>query len=133
MIDNKKVTQLYNDAQDSKLNVTDKLSKNMRGNEILVLSCYKQPKQGMIIDDPTQEDLDSEGFILVGGNSVNIQVYSIRTGLLVTEMEGHTDSITAMVIDGNILITGSDDHSIRLWNLGNFTPSGIVGTHEHAV
>lgn len=48
-------------------------------------------------------------------------------------MEGHTDSVTCMELDANILITGSDDHTIRLWNLGNFTPSGIVGTHQHAV
>jgi len=60
-------------------------------------------------------------------------VYSIRTGLLVIEMEGHTDSITAMVLEANILISGSDDKSIRLWNLVSFSPSGIVGFHENAV
>lgn len=39
------------------MKVIDKLSKNLRGHEILVLSCYER---------------DSEGYILVGGNSVNI-------------------------------------------------------------
>jgi WD40 repeat protein len=48
-------------------------------------------------------------------------------------MEGHTDSITAMVLDEFILITGSDDHTIRLWNMRNFTPSGVVGTHGDAI
>jgi len=38
-----------------------------------------------------------------------------------------------MVIDEKILITGSDDHSIRLWNLSNFSPAGTVGTHQSAV
>jgi WD40 repeat protein len=76
---------------------------------------------------------DSEAFILVGGNNRNIQIYSIRTGLLVTQMEGHTDSITSMVLDEFILITGSDDHTIRLWNMRNFTPSGVVGTHAEAI
>jgi WD40 repeat protein len=48
-------------------------------------------------------------------------------------MEGHTDSITSMVLDGNILISGSDDKTIRIWNLFNFTPSGIVGYHDEAI
>lgn len=48
-------------------------------------------------------------------------------------MEGHSDSITCMVLDANILITGSDDCTIRLWNLGNFTPSGLVGRHQTPV
>ena len=38
-----------------------------------------------------------------------------------------------MVLDEFILITGSDDHTIRLWNMRNFTPSGIVGTHAEAI
>lgn len=70
---------------------------------------------------------------MVGGNNRNIQIYSIRTGLLETQMEGHTDSITAMVLDEFILITGSDDNTIRLWNMRNFTPSGVVGTHADAI
>jgi WD40 repeat protein len=73
-----------------------------------------------VINKEGEEDNQGEGYILVGGNSINIQVYSIRTGLLVAEMQGHTDSVTCMALDANILITGSDDYSIRLWNLGNF-------------
>lgn len=42
-------------------------------------------------------------------------------------MEGHEDSINCMEIDGNILFTGSDDGTIRLWTLGNFEPSGRIG------
>lgn len=98
--------------------VLGKLASNLNGNEILVLACYER---------------DTECYIIVGGNSVNIQVYSIRTCLLVTEMEGHTDSVTCMVLDENILITGSDDHTIRLWNLRNFSPTGNIAAHEHAV
>ena len=42
-------------------------------------------------------------------------------------MEGHEDSINCMEIDENILYTGSDDGTIRLWNLRNFEPSGHIG------
>lgn len=48
-------------------------------------------------------------------------------------MEGHTDSVNCMAIDGEMLITGSDDRTIRLWNLNTFTPASILGTHERAV
>jgi len=45
-------------------------------------------------------------------------------------MDGHEDSVTCMVIDQNILITGSDDMTIRLWNLESFSYSGLVGTKD---
>ena len=78
----------------------------------------------------TEDKLNTEGFILVGGNNKRINVYCIRTGLLQAEMEGHDDSITCMAIDGQILITGSDDKTIRLWNLQSFKPLHILGEHD---
>ena len=104
VIDNTKVPKNYEQKFD--------------GDDVLVLNFYER---------------EEEGYILVGGNNRNIQVYSIRTGKLVTEMEGHTDSTTCMVIDGNNLITGSDDNSIRIWNLIGFTPEGVLGTHKEAI
>ena len=38
-----------------------------------------------------------------------------------------------MVIDGNILISGSDDCTIRQWDLASFAPAGVVGSHEEGV
>ena len=87
------------------------------GDEVLVLNIY------------IQND-GQEGYILVGGNNVKIQVYSIRTGLLHCEMEGHTDSITCMVLEGYMLFTGSDDGTIRSWNMVNFQHSGVIGEHK---
>ena len=121
VIDNKKITQAYND----KLNLPDNLKmadkyEKIRGNEILVICCYE-------IDH--EESEKSECFIIVGGNSVKIQVYSIKTGQIVKEMEGHTDSVTCMVRDEFLLITGSDDGTIRQWDLTSFTHKGIVGDH----
>lgn len=45
-------------------------------------------------------------------------------------MEGHEDSVTCMVIDGNFLITGSDDCTIRLFDLNHFTPTQVLGNHK---
>lgn len=41
--------------------------------------------------------------------------------------------MTCMAIDGFMLMTGSDDHSIRLWNLLTFQPASILGHHEREV
>ena len=42
-------------------------------------------------------------------------------------MRGHNDSVTCMALDGNLLFTGSDDCSIRQWELTLNSPSGVVG------
>jgi hypothetical protein len=70
VIDNKKYTQQYNDDLDlpETLKMEDKYQK-IRGNEILVIACHEAEREGQ-----------KEGYIIVGGNSVKIQVYSIKTG-----------------------------------------------------
>lgn len=112
LIDNTKLSKTQLAEQTSLTNIKH------QSNEILVLNCCAT---------------ETQSYIVVGGNNPTMQVYSLKTGILIKEMEGHTDSVTCMVVDGLILITGSDDGSIRLWNLENFTPSGVVGYHEAAV
>ena len=46
-------------------------------------------------------------------------------------LAGHTDSVTCMTISGNLLFTGSDDCTIRLWNLqSKYTPAEPLGRHD---
>ena len=80
--------------------------------------------------DIEEEGGNNEGYILAGGNNKKINAYSIRTGLLRAEMAGHEDSVTCIAVNGNIMITGSDDMSIRLWNLLSFSYAGDLGHHE---
>jgi WD40 repeat protein len=87
--------------------------------EILVLNFCEIEVDGQI-----------EGYILAGGNNRKIVAFSIRTGLKFNALEGHEDSVTCMAIDGQLLITGADDCSIRLWNLKTFSSIGILGEHE---
>ena len=45
----------------------------------------------------------------------------------------HDDAISCMAVDGNFLFTGSDDASIRIWNMGADTcyhPSGPLLDHS---
>jgi WD40 repeat protein len=60
---------------------------------------------------------DKEGYIIVGGNLKEITVYHIRTGDHQKWLEGHTDSVTCMTNEEKMLFTGSDDCTIKLWNM----------------
>lgn len=63
------------------------------------------------------EDKNSS-FIIVGGNSSKINVYKLKGNTFdyYCTLEGHKDSVTCMTRDGYMLITGSDDQTIIVWN-----------------
>lgn len=58
--------------------------------------------------------------IVVTGDDGSILVYSL-SGELVRALAGHQNGIWALKVHGDTLITGSGDHTAKLWNL----PSGI--------
>lgn len=60
------------------------------------------------------------GYLVVGGNSKEIQVYRAKDGLYFCTMVGHKDSVTCIVEDGKMLFTGSDDKTIGIWNTANW-------------
>jgi len=77
---------------------------------------------------------NSEGWIIAGGNFREIIIYSIRNATKKDiQLKGHTDSVTTMVVDGNLLITGSDDCTIKSFNLVDNYLSGEIGEHEDAI
>jgi WD40 repeat protein len=78
VINNKKATAPEGHADIEHQTVNQKLAKDYQGHEILVITCYEETKK----DDENSKDSENETYIIVGGNNVNIQVYSIRTGLL---------------------------------------------------
>ena len=44
------------------------------------------------------------------------------SGILITTLEGHTDAVYCLTVVGNKLYTGSDDRTIRVWD---------IDTHQH--
>jgi WD40 repeat protein len=46
---------------------------------------------------------------------------------------GHRDSINCLAMDGNILFSGSDDKTIRLWDTVNPQFLTLIEAHEHGV
>ncbi|RCJ41945.1 hypothetical protein A6769_38470 [Nostoc punctiforme NIES-2108] len=58
------------------------------------------------------------GYINISGKAA--QIWKLRTGELIRNLEGHSEDITAITIspNGQILATGSVDGTIRITNLG---------------
>lgn len=65
-----------------------------------------------------RDDDRNSSFIIVGGNSSKINVYKLKGNTFdyYCTLEGHKDSVTCMTRDGYMLISGSDDQTIIVWN-----------------
>ena len=68
--------------------------------------------------DPTGLEDEKDNYIIVGGNSKKITVYKLKgnTYEYFATMIGHDDSVTCIEEELNLLITGSDDMQIIIWN-----------------
>lgn len=75
---------------------------------------------------------ENEGFILAGGNNRNVNIWSIRTGEYQGSLREHSDSVTCMTIEQNMLFTGSDDMTIVIWDLINRYPVGKLEGHKES-
>lgn len=82
--------------------------------------------QHRIVNDATNGYLHSAYTLLsdgsgvvTGGSDGTLLVYDRQTGALKGELRGHTDAILAMAEapEANLLITGSADQTLRLWDL----------------
>ena len=73
-----------------------------------------------VIYDPHTEN------IIVGSNSSLIKLVSIQTTDERKLLAGHLDSVTALALEYNILFSGSDDRTIRLWDMKNCQGLSIV-------
>ena len=49
------------------------------------------------------------------------RLHSVLSYHLECTLEGHDDSVTCMALDANFLFSGSDDTTIRVWNLVHVT------------
>lgn len=60
-------------------------------------------------------------YLAVGGKEGVIRVWNIKESKWVFTLKGHTDQVNCLVFshDGKILLSGSNDNSIRIWDIVN--------------
>ncbi|KAF7724886.1 SCF ubiquitin ligase complex subunit cdc4 [Apophysomyces ossiformis] len=56
-----------------------------------------------------------------------------RNGYLMHILSGHRDSVRALAVYGNILASGSYDHTVRIWNLETGEPYHVLEGHRDRV
>lgn len=61
--------------------------------------------------------LISELYVIIAS-----QVWDYETGACVQTLEGHTHNVTAVCVhpEAPIVVTGSEDKTLRVWNATNF-------------
>eukprot|EP00756_Hemistasia_phaeocysticola_P029064 Hpha_TRINITY_DN16207_c0_g4::TRINITY_DN16207_c0_g4_i3::g.16402::m.16402 len=65
-----------------------------------------------------------DGFLMTGGQGGVLTLWSVDTGDYDT-LEGHTDDITHIQLEGSYAVTSSCDCTIRMWSLQEFKALGV--------
>jgi F-box and WD-40 domain protein CDC4 len=76
--------------------------------------------------------LDAEN-IYAANDEGFIHIYDIATGRLKKRLEGHMSGIWAMQLRQNVLVTGSTDSTVRIWDLQALQESYIFKGHVGTV
>jgi len=71
--------------------------------------------------------------IFSGSRDNTIKVWNLDTGECLATLKEHTDYVTSLAIDGNILYSGSMDTTIRVWNIDNLNCLHVLKGHTNNV
>lgn len=74
----------------------------------------------------------NQDFLFSAHDNNKILVWDSGTLEKVEKLEGHTNKVTCLCINERILVSGSDDKSLIIWNLTTFKPTSLNG-HKWSV
>lgn len=74
----------------------------------------------------------SSSFV-TAGNDKKIRIWSLKSFELLANLEGHSEAVTCLAIDGNFLLSGAEDGTVRMWDLHSFMALGLLRVHEAPV
>ena len=93
-----------------------------RSDAILVLKKGKKILASIVRNSANGYQHRCYGFykdlIITGGNHGNLEIYNFQ-GKRVAKLVGHTGDIWSIAVEGDKLVSGSGDQTIRMWNLSD--------------
>ena len=66
-----------------------------------------------------------KNYIISGGNNGHLIIYNTE-GREVANLVGHVGTIWSIALDGDILVSGSDDQTIKLWDLSKIGKQKVI-------
>lgn len=69
------------------------------------------------------------------GNDKHIHVWSLTSFAQLARLEGHAEAITCLALDGNFLLSGSEDGVVHVWDMHSYvgeTPARAPHAWAHA-
>ena len=75
-----------------------------------------------------------DGRLMLACSDGGLRLFNLSDSSL-TSVHGHRDTITSMAVsgDGATLVTGSSDHSLKLWSGYSFLPTSVLTGHQGSV
>ncbi|GJP36339.1 hypothetical protein CLOM_g20858 [Closterium sp. NIES-68] len=73
--------------------------------------------------------LDHAGILVAAGSEGICYVWDVRAGKERFQLEGHTNWIRAVRVAGDVVVTGSDDWTARVWTLNDGECEATVACH----
>ena len=76
----------------------------------------------------TSESVAFSPYQIVSGSGNGLWVWDARTGERLRKLQGHTDKVNTVAFspDGNRIVSGSRDNSVRVWDNLNLDTSWVV-------
>lgn len=71
--------------------------------------------------------ISKSGYLYSGSGDKTIKAWSLQDYSLVSTMEGHKSSVSALFVNEELLYSGSWDGTVRLWWLGDHSPLAVLG------